>query len=351
MAARGSFSIGTVTIGAPARCFVIAEAGVNHNGNVDLAHRLIDAAAEAGADAVKFQTFEPEALASASAPKALYQQRDGGSESQLAMLRRLVLSRDVHESLRDHAHERGLIFLSTPFEESSAEFLAALGVPAFKIASGEITNLPFLASLAARGRPLLLSTGMSSLDEVGEAVATIRNAGAPPLALLHCTSSYPAPTDVSNLRAMQTMRSVFGVAVGYSDHTLGIEVPLAAVALGAELLEKHLTLDRTLPGPDHAASMEPDAFATMVRGIRVVEGALGDGEKRVQECERETQLVARKSLCAARDLPSGHVVAPDDLVARRPGSGISPARLGALVGRRLRRSVAGGRILEEGDLE
>jgi N-acetylneuraminate synthase/N,N'-diacetyllegionaminate synthase len=346
------FSLGTRTVGGDAPCLVIAEAGVNHNGELALAHRLVDAAADARVDAIKFQTFDADALAAADAPKAGYQLRDGAAgESQREMLRRLQLSPEAHEALKRHAEARGLLFLSAPFEEQSAVFLVRLGVAALKVPSGELTNLPLLRVLARSGLPLLVSTGMSDLDEVGAAVGAVREAGATALALLHCTSSYPAPPESANLRAMATLRERFAVPVGYSDHTLGDAVPLAAVALGASLVEKHLTLDRALPGPDHAASMEPDALGLMVERIRAVERALGDGEKRPHACELETRRVARKSLFAARALAAGERLAADALVARRPGTGLSPARLESLVGRRLRRAVAADQMLVEDDLE
>jgi N,N'-diacetyllegionaminate synthase len=339
-------------IGGSAPCFVIAEAGVNHNGELALAHRLVDAAADAGADAVKFQTFDPDALVSPAAPKAPYQtQRTPAGETQLAMLRRLALSRTAHAELRDHAAARDLLFLSTPFDEGSADFLEALGLSGFKVSSGDLTNLPLLAHLARKGRPLLVSTGMSDIAEVGDAVRTIEAAGSPPLALFHCTSSYPAPSDSANLRAIGTLRSLFGRPVGYSDHTLEVEVALAAVALGAQLLEKHLTLDRALPGPDHAASMEPPALRGLISSLKTVEGALGDGVKVAQPCERELRLVARRSLHAIRDLEEGAILDASDLAARRPATGVSPARLPVLVGRRLRRRVSAGSAVVETDLE
>ena len=345
------FAIDQFSIGDREPCFVIAEAGVNHNGDIALAHSLIDAAADAGANAVKFQTFDADALVAADAPKAAYQtKRTDAGESQRDMLRRLMLSEQAHHELKRHALTRGLCFLSTPFEETSAELLDRVGIGALKVPSGELTNLPFLRSLARRRLPMIISTGMADLEEVSAAVTAVRDAGAPPLALLHCTSSYPAPTEATNLRAMQTLRARFNVPVGYSDHTLGLTIPVAAVALGASILEKHLTLDRQLPGPDHAASMEPSEFGTMVVAVRTAEQALGDGVKRPHACEFEVRRVARKSLFAARTLPAGAVLAPGDLIARRPGTGISPARLDGIVGTRLKRAVAEGAMLQEDDV-
>ena len=258
-------------IGEGHSCFVIAEAGVNHNGELELAHRLVDAAADAGADAVKFQTFKAEWLAAAGAPLAAYQHAgfDGGDQREL--LGRLELSFEAHVELQRHAVARGILFLSSPFDEPSADLLERLGVPAFKVPSGELTNLPFLALLARMGRPLLISTGMASMVEVADAVDAVADAGDPPVALFHCVSSYPAVPADANLRAIPTLRRAFDVPVGWSDHTSGIEIPLAAVAIGADLVEKHLTLNRSLPGPDHAASLEPGEMTALVRWIRTVE--------------------------------------------------------------------------------
>jgi N,N'-diacetyllegionaminate synthase len=326
--------------------FVIAEAGVNHNGSVDLAHKLIDAAADARADSVKFQTFDPDMLATADAPKSAYQERTTGrGESQLDMLRRLALARDCYPDLVQHCSQRGIRFLSTPFDEASADFLEALGMNLFKIPSGEITNLPFLAYLARKGRPLVMSTGMADLDEVGTAVATLRSSGATDITLLHCTTDYPTTPADANLRAMATMQAAFGVSVGYSDHTMGIEIALAAVALGATVIEKHFTLDRTMPGPDHQSSLEPPELDRMVRGIRDVEAALGDGRKLPRAGELSNRNVARKSLVAARDIGSNKVIEAADLTARRPGSGLSPARMQDVIGRRARSTIRVGTLI------
>jgi N-acetylneuraminate synthase len=339
-------------IGPGAPCFVIAEAGVNHNGSLDLARQLVDAAHAAGADAVKFQTFKAERLVTAAAPKADYQQaRTGVAESQLDMLRRLELSEADHRALLAHCQARGIQFISTPFDEASADLLAALDVPLFKIPSGEITNLPYLAHLARLGRPMVVSTGMSCLAEVEAAVRTIEANGHPPLALLHCVSNYPAaPRDV-NLRAMTTLAVAFGVPVGYSDHTPGNEVTLAAVALGACVIEKHLTLDRTLPGPDHAASLEPDEFATAVRGIRTVEAALGNGRKEPAASEANTAAIARKSIVAARDISAGETLDARALTIMRPGTGLPAAMLSQVMGRRTRRPLAAGSLITLAALE
>jgi N,N'-diacetyllegionaminate synthase len=326
--------------------FMIAEAGVNHNGSVDLAHQLIDAAADAAADAVKFQTFDPESLTTAAAPKSVYQERATGSgESQLDMLRRLALTRDCYPGLIEHCRRRGIRFLSTPFDEASADFLEALGMENYKIPSGEITNLPFLAYVARKGRPLIMSTGMADLEEVGVAVEVLRMAGAADITLLHCTTDYPtAPVD-ANLLAMVTMRSAFCLPVGYSDHTMGIEITLAAVALGAVVIEKHFTLDRSMSGPDHQASLEPSELARMVQGIRIVEASLGDGHKVPRVSELPNRIVARKSLVAARDIRGDKVIEAEDLAARRPGSGLAPTMMRDVVGRRARSMIPAGTLI------
>ena len=344
-----TFSIGSRVIG-DGPVFVIAEAGVNHNGDPALAHRLIDAAADAGADCVKFQTFDPAALASSTAPTAAYQQRAMAHDDQRRMLEQLVLPGDAWPALRDHARDRGIEFLSSPFDEASADLLEALGVPAFKVASGELTNIPFIQRLARLGRPLLVSTGMAEMVEVADAVDAIAAAGDPPVALFHCVSSYPASPEDANVRAIETMRRAFGVPVGWSDHTPGIEVPIASVALGAAIVEKHLTLDRTMAGPDHAASLEPDAFAAMVVAIRAASAARGDGRKRPVAAERPIADVARKSLHWRVSLPAGSPVQEAHLAAMRPGTGIPPAALPRLVGQWTTRPVIAGTMVSRDDI-
>lgn len=326
--------VGGRIIGHGCPCFVIAEAGVNHNGNLDMALQLVDASVRAGADAVKFQTFTAERIVTRDAPKAAYQKETtDSSESQLQMLRKLELSSQDHRRLQTYCEERGIIFLSTPFDEKSADFLEELNIPAFKIPSGEITNLPFLEHVAHKGKPLILSTGMSSLEEVASAVAVIRGTGNRDLVLLHCVSAYPAdPADV-NLFAMQTMSAAFGVPVGFSDHTLGIEVALAAVALGSCVIEKHFTLSRALPGPDHRASLEPGELTALVRGVRIVEVALGDGRKEPVLSEADAATVARKSIVTAHDIPAGATITMDSLVMKSPGQGLPSSMLGKVIGR------------------
>lgn len=333
-------------VGSGHSCFIIAEAGVNHNGSLEAARQLIDVAADAGADAVKFQTFRAERLATIDAPKAEYQLRNTGeAETQFEMLKRLELSEDAHRELMAYCAERGILFMSTPFDEASADFLDELGVAVFKLPSGEITNLPFIEHVARKGKPLIISTGMADLGEVGTAVRCLEAAGSPPFILLHCVSNYPAAAGDANLRAMQTMQDAFKVAVGYSDHTLGIEVALAAVALGACVIEKHYTLSRDLPGPDHRASLEPDELGMMVRGIRAVESALGHGRKEPAASEAEIAAIARRSLVAARDLAAGTELTADSIVIRRPGTGLPAAMLPEILGRRLRVPLRAGALL------
>ncbi len=339
-------SIAGRKIGPGWPCFIIAEAGVNHNGDVELAKRMIEIAARSGADAVKFQTFKADQLVTPYAPKAEYQKQTTESgESQLEMLRRLELSAEAHRELMDYCRQRDILFMSSPFDEESADFLAGLSVEVFKIPSGEITNLPFLERMARKGKPMIVSTGMSSLTEVETAVDTIRKAGNRDLVLLHCVSNYPADPRDANLRAMHTMTAKFDVPVGYSDHTPGIEVALAAVALGACVIEKHFTLDRTSRGPDHQASLEADALVTLITGIRTVEAALGHGCKEPVDSERQTAAVARKSLVAARDIPVGSTLTEELIAIKRPGTGLPPSMLAQVVGRVAKRSIPTGMLL------
>jgi N,N'-diacetyllegionaminate synthase len=337
-----------IGVGCPA--FVIAEAGVNHNGQLDLAERLVDIAADAGCDAIKFQTFEPALLAAPSTDKAQYQRETTGSAgSQLEMLKALVLPREAHARLQQRARERGLIFLSTPFDENSADLLEELDVPAFKVSSGDLTNMLLLRHLANKRRPLLISTGMATLDEVLAAVAMVMASGATEIALFHCVSNYPAQPADCNLRAMATLREATGVPVGWSDHTEGIDVTVAAAALGAELIEKHFTVDRTLPGPDHRASLEPHELAAMVRGIRNVASALGDGRKQPRPSELPMTDAARRSLCYRADLAAGARVEEQHLIALRPGTGIPTSQIGTIIGRTLRAPVRRGELVKLDD--
>ena len=341
-----SLTVASRSIGPGHPCFIIAEAGVNHNGSLEMALQLVDVAAQAGADAIKFQTFQAEKLVSSQAPKADYQlQTTDAGESQLAMLQRLELSFDAFRELFAYCRTRGILFLSTPFDDESANFLDDLGVAAFKIPSGEVTNLPFLTHVARKGKPLIVSTGMAYLGEVETAVRTIGATGNQALVLLHCVSNYPAdPADI-NLRAMATMGAAFAVPVGYSDHTMGDEVALAAVALGACVIEKHFTLDRTLPGPDHGASLEPEELGHLIQGIRRVESALGHGRKEPVASEINTASVARKSLVAEHEIGVGTQLTDRHIGIKRPGNGLPPMMLPYVLGRTARVHIPAGAVL------
>lgn len=341
-----AFKAGKHQIGPGAPCFVIAEAGVNHNGSLSLAMKLVDAASDAGADAVKFQTFRAENLVTREAPMAEYQAANTGlSESQFDMLKKLELSRESHQELISYCESRNIEFLSTPFSEESALFLSELKLPLMKIPSGEITNIPYLRYLAKLGVPLVLSTGMSNIKEVERAVQIFREADCQDFCILHCTSNYPAAFESVNLKAMDTMREAFDCPVGYSDHTLGIEISVAAAAMGASMIEKHFTLDRRLEGPDHKASLEPHELKSMVGAIRNVEKAIGDGVKRPVQEEASTAAVARKSIVADRDIAKDAVIAPLDLKMLRPGTGLSSERLPDVVGRRAVRLIRVGELV------
>lgn len=319
------------------KVLIIAEAGVNHNGSLDLAIQLVDRAAEAGADLVKFQTFITECNIAHHAPKAEYQKvnTDNKSESQFEMVKKLELSADMHEVLIAHCQKRGIGFFSTGFDIRSLDLLASLGAERFKIPSGEINNLPYLRHIGGFGKPIILSTGMSTLGEIEVALDVLEVAGTPRslITVLHCNTEYPSPMQDINLSAMLGIRQAFGVEVGYSDHTSGIEVPIAAVALGAIVIEKHMTLDRNLPGPDHKASMEPDEFAVMVRAIRNIEQAMGDGIKRPSPSEAKNKPIARKSVVAARQILAGECFTEENIAVKRPGTGISPMRWDDVLGR------------------
>jgi N,N'-diacetyllegionaminate synthase len=324
----------------PKRCFIIAEAGVNHNGSLATAKKLIDRAARVGCDAVKFQTFKAERLVTKTAPKARYQiENTGKSESQFAMLKRLELSEEDHKVLFAHCRKKGIVFMSTPFDEESVDLLARLGMGIFKISSGEMTNKPLVQRVAAHKRSIILSTGMSYLDEVAKAIDWIYGIwgearARPALTLLHCVANYPARVEDTNLKAMAVLACAFGLPVGLSDHTMGIEIPIAAAALGAAVIEKHFTLDKTMEGPDHRASLEPDEMKAMVAAIRNVEKAMGDGAKRPARDEYDTRRVVRKSLVAARDIRAGDLVLREDIAVKRPGTGLAPEMIDEIVNRR-----------------
>lgn len=339
--------------------FFIAEAGVNHNGSVELAHALVEAAADAGADAVKFQTFRAERLAVANAPKADYQKRETGSgESQLEMLKKLELSPEAHEQLMRRCADRGIEFMSSPFDEESLALLVRLGVRRLKLGSGELTNAPLLLAGARSGLPMIISTGMATLDDVEAALGVLAfgmsvSKGAPSrdafrvaweasiareivrerTTVLHCTTEYPAPIEQANVRAMAAMAERFGVRCGFSDHTVGDEAALAAVTLGATVIEKHFTLDRTFEGPDHKASLEPDGLARLIRRIRAIESSLGDGAKVPMPAEAGNTPIARKSLVAARPIAKGQTITEGDIAIKRPGTGRSPFEYWDVLGR------------------
>lgn len=314
---------------------IIAEAGVNHNGSLETAIQLVHKAAEAGVDYVKFQTFKAENLVSASAPKARYQQENCGEEgNQLSMLKALELSGQDFRALADECRRCGVGFMSTPFDMDSIDFLSQLDMDYWKIPSGEITNLPYLRRIAGMGQPVILSTGMSTLSEVIDAVNALNNSGLPSekIYLLHCTTQYPTPPGSVNLRAMETLRQVGCASVGYSDHTQGITVPIAAVAMGAQIIEKHFTLDRSMPGPDHKASLIPEELAEMVKAIRDVEQAIGSPEKHATDIERPNMAIARKSIVASRHIAKGELLTADNITTKRPGDGLSPMMWDSVIG-------------------
>lgn len=331
------------------RVLIIAEAGVNHNGNLELAKKLIDEAAAAGADIVKFQTFRSEKLVAASAQKAEYQkQTTNGDESQLDMLRRLELGRAQHVELIQHCNHRHIEFFSTAFDHESIELLVELGLKKFKVPSGELTNVPYLRHIARYGMPVILSTGMASLGEIELAIETLERAGLSreTVTVLQCNTEYPTPMSDVNLRAMLSIRDAFQVSVGYSDHTQGIEIPIAAVALGAQVIEKHFTLDRALPGPDHAASLEPGELKAMIQAIRNVEMAMGDGIKRPSASELPNRAIARKSIVAASAIKAGDIFNELNLAVKRPGTGLSPVCWDTTLGRTARRDFATDELIE-----
>lgn len=326
------------TIGLGHPCFIVAEAGVNHNGKISLAKKLIDTAKGADADAVKFQAFKAERIVTKTAEKAKYQ-KVAGEGSQYNMLKKLGLSENEFKELANYAGKKKIIFLATPFDSESVDLLEKLGVPAFKVASGEIINFPLLRHMAKKRKPIILSTGMSTLQEVKEALEVLRSGGARDIVLLHCVSTYPAKIEEINLRAIETLKREFKLPVGLSDHTLSLAVPIAAAALGAVVIEKHFTLDRKLPGPDHKASLEPEKLREMVARIREVERALGDGIKRPTKSEEAVKKVARKSVVARVNIPKGVTITETMLDIKRPGTGIEPKYLGKILGQITKASI------------
>ena len=339
-------------VGPEHPCFIIAEAGVNHNSDINQAKKLVTVAAASGADAVKFQTFKANRMVSLAAPKAEYQiQNTQSAESQFEMLRRLELSRASHELLQKYCEDRKITFISTPFDHESVDLLDELGVPMFKVPSGETINLPLLRHIAGKNKPIILSTGMSDLGEVERAIRNIKEKGNQQLAILLCVSNYPARPQDANLRAMHTLAQAFDVPVGFSDHTLGIEVSLAAAALGACVIENHFTLDSGMTGPDHQASLEPDELAAMIDGIRTVESALGNGVKVPAESEKNTSDIARRSLYLRNTLDAGSILKEDDLIALRPTGGIPPDQFDMVLGRTIRRYLQADTAIKWSDLD
>lgn len=307
--------------------FIIAEAGVNHNGSIEIAKRLIEEAAKAGANAVKFQSFRAEKLVTKNAQKASYQKETtGNEEGQYEMIKRLELDYHKHEELMDYAKEKGILFLSSPFDLESIDLLERLGLEIFKIPSGEITNYPYLVKIASLRKKIILSTGMANLSEIEDALEVLQKHGAKDITVLHCNTEYPTPMEDVNLSAMLTIRDAFKVPVGYSDHTEGIEIPIAAVAIGAKVIEKHFTLDKLMEGPDHRASLEPKELQAMVAAIRNIEQAMGNGKKTPSDSEKKNKVVVRKSIVAARDIREGELLTEENLTVKRPAGGLSPMR-------------------------
>ncbi len=335
-------------IGNGAKVFVVAEIGINHGGSLAQAIKLIDAAAGAGADAVKFQTFRTDRLMVANGDRLA--QQDDSTESAYHMFRRLELGWEDYEKLKAHADRRKVVFLSTPFDEESADLLDQIGVAAFKIASSDVNYTPLLKHIASKGKPVLLSTGMSFLSEVAEAVWTLRTGGAKEILLLHCVSSYPALPESLNLRNIRTIGDYFDLPVGYSDHTEGILLPLVAVALGAIVIEKHFTLDRHAPGPDHKLSAEPDELRSLVQSIRAVEASLGDGRKCPASCEAENRLLSRRSIVASVDIRAYETIAPWMLGFKRPGTGLEPKQAEKVIGMKARRNIGRDTLVQWDDL-
>ena len=326
--------------------YIIAEAGVNHNGSFELACKLVDAAKEAGVDCIKFQTFKSKNLVSHSAQKADYQKTTTGDGSQVDMLKKLELSYDEFIALKEYCDKVGITFLSTPFDFESIEFLNSIDMPFWKIPSGEVTNMPYLIALAKTGKPAVMSTGMCEMDEIEAAIRVLRENGTTDIKLLHCNTEYPTPFEDVNLKAMQTIRDAFDLEVGYSDHTKGIEVPVAAVALGATVIEKHFTLDRNMEGPDHKASLEPDELTAMVSSIRHIEQALGNGDKTPSPSEKKNIAIARKSIVAKRAIRAGEELTEENITVKRPGNGISPMRWFEVIGTKAVRDFEEDELIE-----
>lgn len=315
------------------KCFIIAEAGVNHNGNIEIAKKLIDIACDAKVDAVKFQTFKAENLVTKNAEKANYQKENTGDGSQFEMLKKLELSYEEHLILKQYCESKEIMFISTPFDFESVDLLEKLQIPLYKISSGDLTNIPFLTYIAKLNKPMIISTGMASLGEVEKAVEVINRCGNNRIRLLHCTSNYPTVYEDVNLNAMVTLRNAFKLPVGYSDHTESIEIPIAAVAMGAEIIEKHFTLDKNMEGPDHKASLSPEELKNMVSSIRNIEKAFGNGIKVCNKNEENTKKVARKSIVASKNIKNGETISYENIAFKRPGYGISPLFIDEIIGK------------------
>lgn len=328
------------------RTIVIAEAGVNHNGSYEIACRLVEAAKNAGADYIKFQTFHSENLVSKYAKKADYQVETTGEDTQLNMLKKLELSEQEFVQLKDYCLKNEIQFLSTPFDFDSIRFLTKLDIPFWKVPSGEVTNYPYLVALAKTGKPIVMSTGMCEVYEIADAIRVLKENGSGEISLLHCNTDYPTLFEDVNLRAMLTLKSEFGCKVGYSDHTKGIEIPIAAVAMGATIIEKHFTLDRNMEGPDHKASLEPHELMQMVTAIRNVEKAMGSGIKTPSKSERKNKTIARKSIIASRCIQKGEVFTELNITTKRPGNGISPMRWNEVLGQTAKRDFQEDELIE-----
>lgn len=329
------------------RIFIIAEAGVNHNGSMETAKRLVDEAAKAGADAVKFQTFKTENLVCRNARKAAYQmQTTKQEESQFAMLKKLELTPDMHEELMSYCRQKHIMFLSTPFDIESLWYLVRCGVEIIKVPSGEVSNYPYLREVGKTGKPVIISSGMSTLGEIRDAVQVLRDNGSSDITVLHCNTEYPTPYNNVNLQAMLTIQKELAIKAGYSDHTQGIEVPIAAAALGASVIEKHFTLDKNMEGPDHRASLEPEELQTMIKAVRNIEAALGNGVKEPSASEKKNIEVVRKSIVAKCNIKRGEIFTETNLTAKRPGNGISPMRWNDIIGKTAVRDFEEDELIE-----
>ena len=346
------FKIGDREVGLNKPIFIIAEAGVNHNGSLKLAKKLTDVAADAKVDAVKFQTFKAEKLVTKDAKQADYQSKNTGKkESQFDMLKRLELKDEFHKILKNYAEKKGLVFMSTPFDEESIDFLDKLGVIIFKAGSGELTNIPYLKKMASKGKPMILSTGMGNMKEVKEAVDTIKKTGNQKFVILHCTTNYPTPYEDVNMRAMETMRTELNCLVGYSDHTEGILVPIVAASMGAVVIEKHFTLNRNMEGPDHKASLEPNELKEVVKQIRFVETIRGKEEKKPSKSEKKISDVVRKSIVAKVNIPKGTIIKKEHLIIKRPGGGINPNKIKIVIGKKTIKNIKKDTVLKMSDLK